>query len=503
MDNIITDNGLMEGVSLCTDLIRPTYGGAGVNVIVESKLRPFHQVTNDCQTIIQAIEVKDNPSKKIGVNLIKELVDKQDKVSGNGRKTTLLMAEAILKGAMESKTNKLQLKRELDALIPFIESEIDKRTTKITVDDVQGVATTASEDKETGRLLQEIYQQIGTNGILNIEGSKTYETSYKITNGVRFEMTGMLSPELVHDEEAKKDGRKETKAIYFKPLILLTKKKITNEDEINPLLREMKIQEKKDLVIFTNDMDSGVASLLVGLHKSGQFNILIVRAPTLWQNYIFDDFAKCVGATIVEDSTGISYKNLELKHLGTCDRIEVDETDTVLTGIKDITEHCNSLKEKGDDDSLLRLSWLATKSALLKLGANSESDLSYKRLKANDANRSTYLALQYGVVKGGGYCLDYISAELPNTEAGDILTQALQAPIVQAMSNYGANTEEYDIIVTDDIVDASETIKKAVRNAIGIASTVITAPSIIYIPKKTPEEIAHEVALHSTNPFGQ
>ncbi len=504
MNNIINDTkGLMEGVELCASLARSTYGGNGSNIVVEDTRRPYHIITNDFESMVQPIQIKDNPAVKIGVDLIKELVGKQDRTAGNGRKTACIMAAEILKGAFASTSNKLQLKRDLDALIPFIESEIDERTTRITVDNVKGVATTASESEETGALLQEIYQQIGPQGILNIEGSKTYDTSYKITNGVRFEMTGMLSPEMVYDEEALKEGKKETKAVYEKPLILITKKKINKDDDINPLLREFEMMEdKRALVIFTNDMDSNIASQLVVLHKSKQFKILVIKAPIMWQDYVFEDFAKCVGATIVQDSTGLNFKNLKLEHLGTCDKIEVDQEDTVLIGIKDITDHMKELHAKGDDDSLLRLSWLASKSALLKLGSNSSTDLSYKRLKANDANRSTYLALQYGVVKGGGICLAEIGSDtLPYSEAGNILRMALVAPAEQSIANYGIERDEYLKLITEDIVDAAETIKKAVRNAIGIASTVLTASSIIYLPKKTPEEIELETA--NRNPFGQ
>lgn len=491
----------MKGVKLATDLIRPTYGGNGKNVIVESNRYPYHMVVNDAQSIIQAIKVKE-PSQKIGLDFVKELCDKADKVSGDARKTTILLLNAILEEGYKSSLNKLQLKRDLDALIPFIESEIDKQTKQITVDEVYGVAKTASESEETGKLMQEIYQKIGKNGIISIEGSGTYETTYKITNGVRFEMSGMLSPEMVHDEEAIKDKRKESKAVYEKPWILVTKKKIITDDDINPLLIELRNQEKKDLVIFTNDMDSGVASMLVNLHKSKDFNILIIKAPVLWQNFVFEDFAKCVGATIVEDATGISFKNMSLKHLGTCGRIEVDQEDTVLTGIADITEHLNTLKAKGDDDSNLRLSWLCTNTAMLRLGANSQTDLSYKRLKANDANRSTYLALQYGVVRGGGLCLSkiWLGFDVMN-QAQNILQKALRAPLEQAMANYGLGEEEYTKLITEDIVDASMVIKRAVRNAVGISSTILTSDSIVYIPELTSDEMQYQIAMKQQNPF--
>lgn len=515
MHNIIQETaveGMMKGVKLCADLIRPTYGGAGTNIVIESKLYPFHMVVNDAQSVIQTIYTKD-PSAKIGVDFIKELCDKADKVSGDARKTTILMADTLLEEGHKYTGNKLQLKRDLDSLISVVENEIDQQTKSITVNDVYGVATTASESPEIGNLFKEIYPQIGKNGIINIEGSKTYETTYTITDGVRFEGTGMLSPDMVHDEQAKTDKVKETKAVYENPRILVTKRKIQNDDDINPLLKELGQGENRNLVIFTQDMDSNVASMLIGLHKAGGFTdkfgnftsmkLLIVKAPTLWQNEVFEDFAKCVGATIVEDATGVTFKNLKLEYLGTCGRIEVDTDDTVITGIKDITEHCKHLQAKGDEISNLRLSWLASKSAILKLGANSETDLSYKRLKCNDANRSTYLALQYGVVKGGGICLYDISSKLPDTEAGKILCKALQAPLLQAKTNYGISHEDYIKLLTENIVDASMVIKRAVRNAVGIASTILTAPALVHLPIKTPEEVAYEVAMKQNNPFNQ
>lgn len=492
--------GMMAGVKRAVELIRPTYGGNGTNVVVESLRRPFHGIYNDAWSVIQAIQVKDR-AEKIGLDFVKELCERADKLQGDSRKTTLLLLNAILEKGYESKKHKLQLKRELDALIPIIEAEIDKQTAKIDVDQVKGVARTASESEEIGALFQEIYGKIGKTGILTIEGSKTYDTSYKITEGVRFDMTGMLSPDMVHDEEAVNDKRRETKAVYRNPLILVTKKKVTKDDDINPLLAEMRSQGLKDLVIFTNDMDSGVAALLVNLHKTKAWNVLIIKAPVLWQESVFEDFAKCVGATIVEDRTGVSFKNLTMGHLGTCDRLECDQEDVVLTGIKDIAEHCKGLMEKGDDDSLLRLSYLASKSALLKLGANSETDLSYKRLKANDANRSTYLALQYGVVKGGGLCLAEVADYLPLDDAGSIMRYALKAPLKQAAENYGLSEFEYASIISEDIVDASAVMKRAVRNAVGIASTILTASSLVYIPEKSAQEIAYEVAMKQSNPF--
>lgn len=486
--------GMMRGVSAVTDLIRPTYGGKGSNVIVESKLRPFHQIANDAWTIVSAIQLKD-PAEKRGLDFIKELCERADKMSGDARKTTILLCEEILKAGYEADINKLELKRELDKLIPFIESEIDKQTKQITVDEVSSVATTATENQEMGALLQEIYQKIGKDGIIHPEGSGTFETSYKFIEGVRFFNTGYLSPSMVHDEQAKKDKVQETRAVYEKPLILVTKKKITTDDDINPLLREMQQIGEKDLVIFTQDMDSGVASMLVDLHKKGTFNILIIKAPSLWRDYVYEDFAKCVGATIIEDASGKTLKTMSLSDLGTCGKLIVDEDETQIIGTKDISAHIARLQEKGDDDSRLRLSWLVNKSAILKIGANSETDLSYKRLKTHDGIRSSQSALQYGVVRGGGLCLASVAENLPETIAGKVLAQALKFP--RSMIVFNSQTLE----VPENVVDSAYTVKQAVRNAIGIASTILTANGYVYIPELTPAEMAYKISMNKQYDF--
>lgn len=485
--------GMMKGMGKIATVIRPTYGGAGTNVIVQSNLSPGHLLTNDAQTIVQALKFTGVAQKRM-LAIIQELCNRADKMSGDARKTTILLAEEIIKAGYDLKSDKNILKKELDALIPFIESAIDAQTTQITPDEVGKVATTSSESAETGAILQEIYQKIGKDGIIHPEGSGTYETYYKFIDGVRFHDTGYLSSSMVYDEQAIKDKVKPTKAVYENPLILVTKKKIVNDDDINPLLWQMRQEGHKDLVIFTQDMDSNVASMLVDLHKKGDYHILIIKAPTLWRDFVFEDFAKCTGSTIIEDATGKTFKNMNMEDLGTCGKIIVDQDETIVIGTKDISEHIENLKEKGDDDSKLRLSWLTSKSAILRLGANSETDLSYKRLKCNDAVCSSQAALQYGIVRGGGLCLDSVADLLPDTEAGFILKQALKAPLAQNMAN-GCT------LIPENIVDASKVVKNAVRNAVGIASTVLTASSYVYIPELTQEEMAYKVATQQNNAF--
>ena len=479
--------GLMNGMKPVIETVKLTYGPSGRNALIECVDFPGHLIANDLETIIQAVHNTD-PLEKQGLSLLKELSTKAHKDSGDGRKTTILLANEILEMGFGSELSGLELKRELDNLIPFIERKIDEQKQEITEEEVYKVATIAGESSEIGILLGDIYKRIGKDGIIIPEPSGTFETSYSVIEGVRFVDTGYLSPYMAHNHK--------TSAVYENPTILVTKKKISHLNDINPLLEELNKQGKKDLVIFTDDMDSGVASIMVKAHQDKIMNILIIKAPTLWKNYVFEDFAKVTGSTIVEDATGINFKNLSLNHLGTCGKITVDKDETVIIPSVDYTEHTDYLKTQQDNDSKLRLSWLQTKTCILKLGANSESELALIRLKTEDAINASRLALKDGVVAGGGVCLDDISIELPETIAGQILSNALSAPLKQNLSNMGLDEPNWG----EDVIDSSAVTRNAVRNAIALASTILTCGVVVVIPPKSEEELL-QMQLANKRPY--
>lgn len=507
--------GLSNGIDQCAEVVKKTLGAKGTNVVIERDLYPGHEITNDGATIILSMHLSD-PVEKIGLDFLKEAVERSNSNSGDGSSTTTILLNAILKDGIASGEASMDIKRSLDECLPIIEKKIDEQTKTITVDTVESVATIAGESKSLGELLSRIYKQIGKDGLITIEGSNTYSTSFSVTDGVRFSGTGYLSPFMVHDEVAVKEGKKETRAVYERPTILVTKKRINYDSEISPLLDALVAKGKKDLVIFTDDMDSNVASRMIATHRAKVMNILIIKAPVLWKNYVFEDFAKVTGSTIVEDSTGITFKNLTFTCLGTCDKIIVDKEDTVVIGGADISSHIRELETREDTDSKLRISWLNTKTAILKLGASSETELSYLRLKAEDAVHSAKLALQHGIVAGGGVCLRKIAQELPETIGGRILKAALDEPFRQILLNAGvtqldvpcdgksgidvSNMQQVDMFDAG-IVDAAMVIKNAVKNALGIASTILTCPTVITLPPKTDEQLKQEALVNQHMKF--
>ncbi len=504
--------GISNGINICRKAVEGTIGGRGTNAIIRQEFYPYYIRTKDAFSIIQAIKCED-PLEKQAVDMMKDATDSMNKRSKDGRTTMCILTDEILTHTEASGLSGLEVEEQLNELLPIIEKKIDEQAREITVDEVEAVATTASDSERLGKLIASVYKQAGKDCIINhIEPSGTFEDDIVFKDGVHFIDTGFLSPYMVHDEQAKKEKRTEKKAIYENPSILVTKRKIMMDSEIAPLIDALLARGKKDLIIFTDDMDATVATNLVNTHKSGVMNICIIKAPVLWKQHVFEDFSKVTGATIVEDASGINFQNLSLDHLGTCGRIEIDRDETVINGICDISEHIAELKTRSDEESKLRLWWLNTKTAILKIGANNEGELSLLRLKAEDAIHSSQLALQGGIVAGGGVALLNVAAQIENP----ILIEALKGPILQIKVNSGntkrfegeGDTMGYDAktgkvvdMFEAGIVDSAIVVKNAIRNAIGIASGVLTTNVLIDIPKRTTEELQLEILGRQQRPF--
>lgn len=470
---------LAEGIRKATAIVAPTMGPKGTNVEIESKLYPFHLITNDGATILKEIQLAD-PVEQIGLSHLKEAADRSNNNSGDGSTTTAVLLNAILEEGIKSGVTGVELKNSLDQCLPIIEQSIHDQTRKITIDDISAVARIAGENEGLAQLLGKIYQEIGNEGIIHLEGSGTYESSFDLIKGIRFVDTGYLSPYMANEGK---------KAIYKNPTILVTKNKIGHIKDIDPILQAIIARGDKSLVIFTDDMDSGVARLLIELQKNDKrtIDILIIKAPILWKGYVFEDFAKCVGATIIEDASGTALgTKFNLSWLGSCETLICDKEETTLIGIKNISDHVSDLEKEGSNDSKLRLSWLTTKTAILKLGAKSETELSYLRLKAEDAIFSCRSALKYGVVAGGGVALRNAGRIMPDTSGGNILKVVLEAPIKRICFNAGWEEPQ---TFGPEVIDSAAVVLGAIRNALGIASTLLTTSSVITLPPKTPQEL--------------
>lgn len=484
--NIINNSfiGFANGVSIVANAVRGTIG-KGSNVVIQQENYPYYILTKDANSIIQSIKLED-PAENQAVLMLRDATDSQNKRSKDGRTAMTLIIDSILQETLKSGEEPAKINKEIQELLPKIEQMIFKSKNDISEKDIWKVAQTASDSERIGKLLGDIYKKIGKDGIIHVEGSGTWNDFVEYKEGIRFVDAGFISPFMVYDEVARKANKTESKAIYENPRILVTKRKIEKESDISGLI-DRAIAENRALVIFTDDMDSNLASNIVATHKAKVAKIAIIKAPILWKNYVYEDFAKVTGATVVEESSGINFKNLELSHLGTCDKIIIDKEETVILGGQNIDEHISELKSRGDNDSLLRLSWLTTKTAILKLGANNEGELSFLRLKAEDAVHSSKLALVDGVVMGAGLCLYAISDQLPDSIGGRILKIALKAPASQILEN---NLGEP--VNIDNLLDSADVVRNSLRNAIALTSTPLTSTVYISLPPKSQEQLMHE-----------
>lgn len=480
---------VMRGVDMVADAVKTTLGSKGRNALLQEGVYPYHIITNDGISIAQKIQSR-HPVENIGVNLMKEVADRANAESKDGTTTATVIAQAIAHAGIAVDATP-QVMKEMQACIPIIFESIESQKRPVAVNEVAQAASVSAEDPKLGATLQEIYEKIGADGIVSIEGSGTYETRYEITDGVRLRHCGFMAPYM-------SSGASVT---YKDPKVLITKARISTLNDIDPLFQKLSGAGVHELVMFVEEIDPQVIAALAFTHTNGIFKTLIIKAPTLFKDWLFEDFAAMTGATIVAADTGVGWKNVGLEHLGTCSKITTTRDTTIVTGIKDISAHLVRIAEEKQQQYELRMSWLKTRAATLFIGANSESELSYKRLKAEDAVGAAYLAMRDGVVPGGGVAL-YIASELmPDTTGGRILREALKSPLKQIIANAGGTFDEgiawgfqakgYDSSTGEvvdmwkaGIVDPAQVVKNSANAAISVAGTVLTTDVVITIPEK-------------------
>lgn len=483
---------LMVGVDTVADAVKLTLGAAGGNAVLEASVEPFHMVTNDGVSIARHIVLAD-PIENIGANIIKEIASRSDKESGDGTTTSTVLAQAILHAGEEADASPMDVKRSLDECLPIILKAIDDQKRDITPDEVGQVATISGESEELGAIFQDIYKQIGKDGIVELDTSNLQETFYEVTDGVRLRGAGYFGQYSLTEPG---------KAVYKNPSILITSEKISTLEDLAPIVKKLTESGKSELVIFCDDIDMSVAEKLAYTHLQGGLKTLLIKAPTLWKDWITEDFAVITQATVVSKKEGLPFKDVQLAHLGTCEKLITTKDETRVIGIGDISGYVQKLKDDETEESKLRAAWLQTKVAVLKLGASTETELSYKRLKAEDARNASYLALQEGIVPGGGVALWNASINLPDTVGGTILRKALVAPINQIAENAGAivafvepngdangfnaKTGELVNMWEAGIVDPAKVVKNAIKNAISVAGTVLTTNIVAYLPPQPP-----------------
>jgi chaperonin GroEL len=509
-DNLFTGDearaGLMNGIRKATEAVAGTLGTSGKNSLLQAFASPFFYPTNDGISILGAIRFAD-PLEEMGRNILGEAVSRANRANGDGSSTTCVLTSAILEEGMKhlDEASPMDIQKSLNECIPVIEESLKSQRKEVVDKDgvidfklLEQVATISSEDPAIGKMIAEIYSKIGKDGIINWESSKDNKDSYTIGTGIKIDGATYASRYMCDA-----DGNNFTyQATIENPLVLLAYSKITAQSEMEKLIGELVEKGVKDLVIFCNEMDAPILNSFIMARAPQTLGIrfLVIKLPTVFNDLWWEDLEKASGGRIISPASGIRMKDVGMQFLGKFGKITVNRDDTFIDGIADLSNHLMALKVDGSEESLARVARLNTKTARYYVGANSESTLRQKRDKVEDAINSAWSAMQNGILPGGGIALLNAAKELDGKFIGDqILMQALCSPWRQIVENSGYETSKVlkiggemgfnsrsgkvENMFNSGIVDSFDVVMGAVKNAIGVASGILTCGSVVLLPR--------------------
>lgn len=482
---------LVNGIKKAASAVGATMGTRGSNALIQAIESPGHMATNDGATILQSIHFAD-PLEEMGKNILVEAVSRANKQSGDGSSTTTVLTAAIIEEGLKTSENAIDIKRSLEDCLPLVEEQIKSQSKEITVDTVAQVAIISAEDEDIGNRIQEIYQQIGKDGIVYWDVSKTTEDSYSIGTGINIHDAGFLSPYMC---DATENGQSTNQIRLKNPYIMVTKQKIASAADFESIGTQLYAKNITDLVVFADEVEPLVVPDIIKTRMMRGFRFIIVKMPTIWKDQWFEDICLATGAKLVDPAAGLPMREVKMEDLGTVGDIIITKTDTYLDGIKDLSDHVQKLQAEATEDSVHRASRLNTKTARYYVGAPSESALSYRRLKVEDAISAAYQALHGGIVPGAGNTMACV--ELNDSIGGKILSAALKAPMHQIVQNagiqaisiptkgkgYDTRTRELVDLIEAGIVNPTNVEINSVRNAISVAATVLSAPTVVTLPQ--------------------
>lgn len=466
---------LSKGIRRVASAVGSTMGTGGSNGIIEAIESPRHLVTNDGFSIANAVHFAD-PMEEMGKNILLEAINRSNKASGDGSSTTCVLTAAIIEEGQKfiGEITPMALKRSLEDCIPVIEAALNKQKRDITVDEVGQVASISAEDPAIGARIQEIYKQIGKDGIIQWDISKTAEDSYTVGTGLTIDGATYVSPYMCDADES---GQNTNRIKLKNPTVLITKQKITSATEFNDLFATLFAKDVKDIVVFCDEYEPLMVNDLVLTRAKRGFRAILVKMPILWKDQWYEDLALASGATVIDSAKGLSLKDVNQGHLGTFGNILVTKSETFVDGIKDMESHIEVLKQGGDDEQV-RAARLNTKTARYFVGAHSDSALSYRRLKVEDAISSAYHALNGGIVIGGGLALASIQT------GSTLLDEALKAPYRQISKNMDVIYSPKDM-EKEQVYDPLPVVFNAAKNAISVAATILTASTVVLLPRES------------------
>ena len=524
---------LQSGIDQLADTVKITLGPKGRNVVLDKKFgSPL--ITNDGVTIAKEIEL-DCAFENMGAQLVKEVATKTNDVAGDGTTTATLLAQALVREGMKNVAagaNPMVLKKGIKAAVEAAVNELKANSKPVKgSDDIARVATVSAGDESVGKLISEAMEKVTSDGVITIEESKTAETYSEVVEGMMFDR-GYVTPYMVTDTD-------KMEAIIDDAYILITDKKISNIQEILPLLEQI-VQGGKKLVIIAEDIEGEALSTLIVNKLRGTFTCVAVKAPGFGdrRKEMLRDIAVLTGGQVISEEIGLELKTATVDMLGRAGQVKVQKENTIIVNgmgdkaaiqdrIKEIRAAIENTTSDFDKEKLQeRLAKLSGGVAVIKVGAATETEMKEKKLRIEDALSATKAAVEEGIVAGGGTAL--INAienvdKFADTLEGDektgakIVVKALEAPLMQIATNAGlegaviidkikagkknigfdAYNETYVDMFKAGIVDPVKVTRSALENAASVASMVLTTESLVADKK---EPAANAAAAAAANP---
>ena len=507
--------GLIKGINTLADTVKVTLGPKGRNVILDKEYgTPL--ITNDGVTIAREIECEDK-FENMGAQLLKEVATKTNDVAGDGTTTATLLAQAIIREGMRNLAagaNPMVLQKGIEKAVEKTVEEIKNFSTEVSSKEaIEQVASISAANEQVGKLISEAMEKVGNDGVITVEESKSMGTSLDVVEGMQFDR-GYLSPYMVTDSD-------KMVAELEDPYILITDKKISNIQEILPLLEQV-LQASKPLLIIADDIDGEALATLVVNSLRGTLNVVGVKAPGYGDRRkdMLQDIAILTGGQVVSSDLGQDLKDATIDMLGSAAKVRVEKDLTVIVNgagekseIENRISHIKSQIEESDsefDKEKLqeRLAKLSGGVAVIQVGAATEVELKERKLRIEDALAATRAAVEEGIVAGGGTVLiDSIDAvakvvdELEGDEktGANIILKALEEPLRQIAENAGlegsviveqvktkeagigfdAYKAEYVDMKKAGIVDPTKVTRSALQNAASVASMILTTEAAV------------------------
>jgi len=506
---------MVEGVNKLADTVRVTIGPKGRNVVLD-KSYGAPTITNDGVTIAKEIELED-AYENMGAQLVKEVATKTNDVAGDGTTTATVLAQAMINEGVKNLAagaNPIVLRKGMKKATDAAVESIGKMATKVKgKDQIMRVAAVSSGDDEVGQMIADAMEKVSNDGVITIEESKTMMTELDLVEGMQFDR-GYISAYMATDMD-------KMEAVLDDPFVLITDKKISNIQDILPLLEEV-VKTGSKLLIIAEDVDGEALTTLIVNKLRGTFNVVAVKAPGYGdrRKAMLEDIAILTGGKVISSDLGLELKDTTLADLGRAKSIKVEkEKTTIVDGLGDKNEikaRVSQIKKQIEETTSdfdreklqERLAKLAGGVAVIRVGAATETEMKEAKYRMEDALNATRAAVEEGIIFGGGSAYIHASKEvekLANTLEGDektgakVVLKALEAPLFHIANNAGldgsvivnkvkeskqgigfnAYSEEYVDMVKDGIIDPAKVTRSALQNATSVASSFLTTEAAV------------------------